>query len=271
MSPLVWIVGATVIGGLVSLLLAASVSFTLLRGFVRHMVSFSVGAMLAAALLKLLPEALESGLHPHRLGVALLLGLMLFFMLEKLALWRHAHGEHGAELGHGNSHHHHHHHHLSAAAGGPLKPAAMVVVIGDSMHNFTDGILLAAAFMQDITLGIATTMAVVAHEVPQEIGDFMVLLQAGMSRTRALAVNVATSLTAVAGGVLGFFVLSSVQPWIPYVLVFAAASFLYVAVADVVPALHREHPPSVAPLQLALIAAGVGVVALTGTLLGHPH
>jgi zinc and cadmium transporter len=262
MPTLAWIIAATLVGGLLSVALAAVLSFTVLNRFVKHLVSFSVGALLAAALLNLIPEAIESAMHPHDLGVTLLAGLLVFFVLEKLALWRHAHHD---------DHHHHGHHHQHADAPSTGKPAALMIIVGDGVHNFADGVLLAAAFLQDIKLGIATTVAVVAHEVPQEIGDFMVLLNSGMARRKALLLNLAASLTAVVGGVLGYFVLSTLQPFIPYVIVFAAASFIYIAVADLVPELHRNHKPSVAPLQLALILLGVVIVAITSSHFGHQH
>jgi zinc and cadmium transporter len=268
MPTLAWIVCATLAGGLISVSLAALLSFTLLDRFVKHLVSFSVGALLAAAMLNLIPEAIETGLHPHDLGVTLLVGLMVFFILEKLAIWRHAHGDEGH--GHGHTHSHHAHSHATAK-NTTTKPAAFMVIIGDGVHNFADGVLLAAAFLQDVKLGLATTVAVVAHEVPQEIGDFMVLLNSGLERKRALLWNLAASMTAVVGGVVGYFVLSILQPFVPYVIVFAAASFIYIAVADLVPELHRAHKPSVAPLQLGLILAGVVIVALTSSHFGHAH
>jgi zinc and cadmium transporter len=271
MTPLLWIICATLVGGLLSVALAALLSFTLLARFVKHLVSFSVGALLAAAMLNLIPEAVEVGLHAHDLGVTLLVGLLVFFVLEKLALWRHSHAhgddEHGHDHGHSHGHHHGHAHHADPHS----KSAAFMIVVGDSVHNFADGVLLAAAFLQDVKLGLATTVAVVAHEVPQEVGDFMILLNSGMARKKALLLNLGSSLMAVVGGVAGYFVLSSLQPLVPYVLVFAAASFIYIAVADLVPELHRHHKPSVAPLQLGLILLGVALVALTSNHFGHTH
>lgn len=269
-TTLLWIIAATLVGGLLSVTFAALLSFTVLDRFVKHLVSFSVGALLAAAMLNLIPEAVEAGLHPHDLGVTLLVGLLVFFVLEKLALWRHAHGD---EDHHGHHHHGHSHAHRGSGHAAPqaTKPAAFMIIVGDGVHNFADGVLLAAAFLQDVKLGIATTVAVVAHEVPQEIGDFMILLNSGIERRKALILNLAASLTAVAGGVIGYFVLTAIQPVVPYVIVFAAASFIYIAVADLVPELHRHHKPSVAPLQLGLILLGVGVVALTSNHFGHAH
>ncbi len=266
MSILFQILLATLLSGLLSVLAAAALSLTILERFAKHLVSFSVGAMLAAAFLNLIPEAAEAGLTWHQIGGTTLAGLVTFFMLEKFALWRHAHAHddlHGRE----ESTHHGHHHHGSHGE----KPQAFLIVLGDSVHNFADGILIAAAFLQDWKLGVATAVAVVAHEVPQEVGDFMVLLDAGLSRKKALWLNVASSLSAVLGGVLGYFVLETLKPYVPFVLVFSAASFIYIAVADLVPQLHRHHRPQMAPVQLLLIGLGIFMVEAVGHFAGHSH
>ena len=243
MNPLTWIVLATLAGGALSMLAACVIAFTLPERWVPRMVSFAVGAMLGADLLDLLPEAVAAGLSVERAGATVLAGLLLFFVLEKLALWRHQHiPEHG---------------------GNAIKPAGPMILLGDAVHNFVDGVLIAAAFLQDVRLGVATTIAVIAHEIPQEVGDFMVLLSAGYSKSRAFMLNLLCSLTAVAGGLLGYFLVQETRALIPYALALAAASFIYIAVADLVPELHHDHNVSSAPSQLILILSGIGAVALS--------
>lgn len=248
METLIWILLATLAGGVLSLLGAALFAFAVLEKWVPRMVSFAVGVLLGAAFLTLLPQAVNAGLSVEHASGVLLTGILLFFVLEKLALWRH----------------HHTHHHSSEPA--TKKPAGMMIVVGDGMHNFVDGILIAAAFLQDTTLGLATTLAVIAHEIPQEIGDFMVLLDSGYSKREALFLNALSGMTSMAGGVLGYLLLSEGQAAIPYALVLAAASFIYIAVADLVPELHRSHKLRTAPLQFVLILVGIGVV-----MAGHVH
>ena len=249
------VIVATLAGGLLSVLAAAVLAFAVLERWMPRLVSFAVGALLGAALLNLLPEALESSTDARAVFATLLVGLLVFFMLEKLALWRHAHGPGDHAHGH------------DAQAQGFPRPAGALIVFGDSLHNFVDGVLIAAAFLADPTLGWATAVAVIAHEVPQEVGDFMVLLHAGYARRRALALNAVSSLASVAGGLVGYFALRTALPALPYVLAFSAAGFLYIAVADLIPNLHRRFEVKDALSQVALIALGVAIVAIAGQ--GH--
>ncbi|MDD3649928.1 ZIP family metal transporter [Immundisolibacter sp.] len=236
---LLTILGATLAGGVLSVLIAALLSMTVLRRIAGKLVGFAVGVLLAAALLELLPEALAE-LSAPRVGGVLLAGLLGFFFLEKLALWRHDHG-------------------------GGSDATATLIVLGDGVHNFVDGVLLAAAFLQDPLLGMTTAAAVIAHEIPQEIGDFMVLLAVGVSRPRALALNALSGAAMVAGGVIGFAALQAVTGAVPYLLALAAASFLYLATADLVPLLQRERRGTDFAEQLLVLLLGVGVV-LAGSL-----
>lgn len=247
------IVAATLTGGVLSVLLAAVAALTVLARWADRLVSFAVGVLLAAALTHLLPES-TNALGPERAGTWVLGGLLLFFVLEKLALWRHAHVHPGAVAMplHGER-----------VAGSAPAPSGAMIVLGDGVHNFIDGVLIAAAFLQDPALGVATAIAVTLHEVPQEIGDFMVLLAAGYSRRRALLLNVLSGAAAVAGGVIGYLALDRAQDAIPYLLALAAASFIYIAVADLVPELHRlRRRLGDALLQAALIGTGIAAVAL---------
>lgn len=259
------IVIACLLGGLLSVAAASLVMFGLPRKWLGFTVSFSTGLLLATATLHLLPEALESGLTPHEVFPLLLAGILAFFALEKFALWRHAHGDTGEADTHAGDQqcndHTHSHHHLHDAHGETLS-----ILIGDGFHNFTDGLLIAAAFLADPALGWATTLAIIAHEVPQEAGDFAILLAAGWQRTRALFWNGVSSLTALAGGIIGYFALERALDWVPHILTIAAASFLYIAVADLMPRLKREH--SAIGWHGLLLAAGIAVVVF-GRAHGH--
>lgn len=251
MTVLFWIIAFTLLGGFLSAL-AASV-FLLLPdpGRTRvlpHLISFATGALLGAAFLALLPRAFE-GMAAQNVGLTVLAGLLAFFMLEKAVLWRHCHHDECEAHGPGDQQ-------RDAAAG-------VMVLVGDGIHNLLDGVLIAAAFLTDFHLGVVTSVAVVAHEVPQEVGDLAVLLNAGFTRTRAFITNVLASLASVLGGVVAFFWLERTQELLPYVLAVAAASFVYVAVADLIPGLHRRVDARASLFQILLIGAGVGVIFTT--------
>ena len=256
---LVWICAATLGGGVLSAALASL--FLLLpearrHALLPHLISFATGAMLAAALIGLLPEAIEA-VGPGRIqaiGAALLAGIGLFFLLEKLVLWRHCHTE-SCET------HSPHEAHRDRAAG-------WIVLVGDGVHNAFDGVLIAAAFLSDPRLGFVTTLAITAHEIPQELGDLAVLLHAGMSPTRAMWFNAASSVTSILGGLAGYFALRGVQEVQPYAISVAAASLIYVAVADLIPGLHRRVDPRATAAQVVLIGCGVGVIVLAELWLG---
>ena len=251
---LISILLATVIAGVVSISAAAIFSFTLLSKMVERLVSLSVGIMLSTSLLHALPEAFDSGASPQKLFATLLAGLLTFFLLEKLALLRHSHHHEG------DGHHHAHGHDRHAAG-----KSGWMILIGDGMHNFTDGILIAAAFLANPELGIVTALAIVAHEIPTEIGDFIVLLNAGFSRLRAYVFNLLCSLLAVAGGLLGYFTLDRASGLIPYVLVFASSGFIYIAVSDLMPQMQRRATVRESIPQVLLISLGVIIVLfLTG-------
>ncbi|WP_295641212.1 ZIP family metal transporter [uncultured Methylibium sp.] len=258
---LFWIVLATVAGGVLSVVIAAGLTLVVLKLIVRHLVSLSAGVLLGTALLKLLPEAFETGAPAQALFATLLGGLLFFFLLEKVELYRHSHHHEG------DDEHHHHHHGFDAEQAGR---GGWSVLMGDSIHNFCDGVLIATAFLVDARLGVATAVAVIAHEIPQEVGDYIVLLNAGFSRARALAYNALSGLAAVAGGVLGYFVIQPFEVFLPYLLVVASSSFIYVAVADLIPQLQRRLAWRETITQLAWLAVGLAATALL-SLLGHGH
>jgi zinc and cadmium transporter len=277
MHLLSWIVLFTAIGGVLSAL-AASV-FLVVPDRVRarvlpHLVSFATGALLSAALIGLLPHAIESAgpANTHEIGLTLLAGLLLFFILEKMVLWRHCHADvcevhvNPDPHAHGHAHGHHNHHHDHHHEQGRDRASAMLILIGDGFHNVLDGVLIAAAFMTDVHLGIVTAMAVCAHEIPQEVGDLAILLNSGMGRLRALTLNLLTSVTSVLGGVVAYFAMAQVQEILPYVIAIAASSFLYIAVADLIPGLHRKVDPGSGAWQLLYIVLGVAVIYVSHSL-----
>jgi len=275
LTTLLWIILATLVSGVLSVL-AAGVFLALparaREAALPHLVSFATGALLGAALLALIPHAVEgAGVeNVHEVGIALIAGIALFFILEKFLLWRHCHDDHcsehpvGAGEAHAHDHRGHSHHdhagHDHAHDHARKKASGSLVLVGDALHNVLDGVLIAAAFLTDVHLGIVTALAIMAHEIPQEVGNFAVLLNSGMSRQRALFMNLFTSLTAVIGGVIGFFALERALMALPFALAVAAASLLYVAVADLIPGLHRKIDPRSSVTQVVLIGLGIALI-----------
>lgn len=266
MSLLSWIILFSLLGGVLSVM-AASVFLALpakLRSrLLPHTVSFAIGALLGAAFLALIPHAVTGTqrIEVHDLGLTILIGVLVFFLLEKMVIWRHCHAEdcdvHGHAHGHSDAH-------SKTAAQTPEhahNPAAgTLILLGDGLHNFVDGILIAAAFMTDIHVGIVTSLAVAAHEIPQEVGDFAIMLNSGFSRMKALLFNIAASLATVVGALIAYFSLSDLLQLTPYVLAVAASSFIYIAVADLIPGLHKRSELHVTLQQVVLICAGVVVI-----------
>ncbi len=258
MSTLTAILIATAAGSVLSLLLAALLAFSARPSWVPVLVSYAIGALLGASLLEVLPEAVEMGGDVQTVAKALLGGILLFFLLEKLVLWRHCHDEvceaHG---GHGHAHDH--------------GRSGLMITVGDTFHNFVDGVIIAGAFLVDFRLGVVTALAIIAHEIPQEIGDFLILLHSGYSRTQALLLNFLTAVATLVGALVGYFSLSALEGWTPALLGLAAASMLYVALSDLIPGLHKRAEIGATLQQMVLIGLGVGTVALVGYLIGHTH
>jgi zinc and cadmium transporter len=247
---LAWILVASVAGGTLSAGLAA-LALTLRATWIPMLVSFAIGALLGAAFLEIIPHAFEQG-EPHQVAFSILGGIFGFFVLEKLLLYRHCHTEH-CEV------HDAHDHGRSGT----------LIVIGDSVHNFVDGVLIAAAFLQSTELGVVAAVAIIAHEIPQEVGDFLILLHSGYSRARALAMNLLSSAATVIGGVIGYFGLQLVDGLEPILLGVVAASMIYVAVADLIPGLHRRPELRDTAFQALLIALGIGAIAAVGAVVPH--
>lgn len=260
-EALLHILLATAATGALSVLAAAALSIGLLARIVPRLVSLSAGLLLGTAFLHLVPEAIESGADLHALAWTLLGGVIGFFLLEKLAIMRHSHHHEGDG-------HDHHVGHDQAEAG----PGGLLILVGDGIHNFADGAMIAAAFLIDINLGWLTALAIAAHEIPQEIGDFIVLVNAGYTRKRALGFNLLSSLAGVVGGVAGYFSFGRSGDLLPYVLAVSAASFIYIALADLVPDLHRRsrlHRRGNIE-QTVLLLAGIALVAII-TSQAHSH
>jgi zinc and cadmium transporter len=251
LSPLAAIVVACLAGGVLAIVAAAG-TLALHSRWISRLVSFAVGALLGAVFLELLPHALEHGSTERVMGTVLA-GLLLFFLLEKLVLWRHSHGDPDSpDAAVGAAHAH-------GADGGR---SGLMIVIGNSVHNFCDGVVIAATFIANFALGTTTALAIIAHAIPQQVGDFAVLMHSGYSPRRAFAFNLATGAATLAGGLAGYYALASMQQILPTVLALAAASLLYVAVADLIPSLHRHPAPAQTAVQVVLIGAGIAVIAI---------
>ncbi|MDH5230559.1 MAG: ZIP family metal transporter [Gammaproteobacteria bacterium] len=259
MSILAWTILFSLVGGVLSVIAASIILILPIKPRNRvlpHLVSFAIGSLLSAAFMALLPHALN---HPaqveaHKITITVLFGILGFFVLEKLVLWRHCHHDecevHAPEQAHEQHNHKHAHAHQHKSAGS-------LVIIGDAVHNFVDGVLIAAAFLTDVELGIVTAIAVAAHEIPQEVGDFAILLHSGFSRAKAFLFNILASLTTVVGALITYFSLQSANEILPYVLAIAASSFIYVAVADLIPGLHQRTDLKSSLQQVILISLGV--------------
>jgi zinc and cadmium transporter len=265
MSSLGWIVAASLAGGVASAAAAAFALF-LRASWIPMLVSYAIGALLGAAFLEVIPHAFEHG-DPHTAALAILGGILLFFLLEKLLLWRHSHEGHDTD-GHGGEHEAAH---IAGDAAHDHGRSGALIVVGDTIHNFLDGILIAAAFLQSTQLGIITALAIVAHEIPQEVGDFLILLNSGYSRVKAFWLNILSSGATLVGGVIGYFALQILQGWTPVLLGIVGASMIYVAVADLIPGLHRRPELRATLSQTILIALGIGSIALARALIGGLH
>lgn len=248
------IVAGTLVAGIGSVWLAAALSFGVLARYTQHMLSLAAGALLATAFMHLLPEAFESQAGAHALFMVLLVGLVFFFLLDKAELWHHGH-----------EHHHgpHAHHHAA-----PKTAGSWAVLTGDSVHCFGDGVLIASAFMADLRLGAIASLAVLAHEVPHHMGDLMVLRASSSNKQAALVkVSLAGAVTAL-GGVTGFWLVDQLHDYLPYFLTVASSSFMYVALADLIPQLQKRLSARETAAQIAWLCAGIVVVGLVSSL-GH--
>ncbi len=275
---LLLIVVGTLVAGMGSVWLAALLAHALLARFTQHLLSLAAGALLATAFTRLLPEAFEhaaeAGLSAQLLFAVLLVGLVFFFLLDKAELWHHGHEhghvpddahahDHGHDHAQADHHHKHSHHHHGVHGGG------WAVLLGDSVHAFGDGILIAAAFVADWRLGLATALAVMTHEVPHHIGDLVVLRQTlSQPKGALLRLSIAGSITAV-GGLVGYGLVGAFHDYLPLFLVVAASSFIYVALADLIPQLQKRLSPRETTAQVAWLFAGMVLVVALGEWIQH--
>jgi zinc and cadmium transporter len=254
MSVLLWIIVASLSGGVLSVMFAAAFALNpRAQRYLNAMVSYAIGAMLGAVFLDILPEAIKLTPDVAILSGTVLFGILLFFILEKLVLWRHCHIEHCEA-----------HELIESEQGHDHGRSGMMITVGDTFHNFVDGVIIAAAFLTDTHLGIVTAIAIIAHEIPQEVGDFAILLHSGYSKLRAFQLNIVSSFASVVGGVLGYYTLQTMRSWTPSLLALAAASLLYVSVADLIPGLHKRAQLRDTLEQVGLIAMGVLTVGIMG-------
>ena len=277
MTLLAILVG-TLVAGIGSVWVAAWLSFGILSRYTQHMLSLAAGALMATSFLHLLPEAFESEAGAHELFLTLLVGLVFFFLLDKAELWHHGHEHHHGHLTdlhdahdthaahvhhahvHGHSHAHGHTHSHGHQVGG------WAVLAGDSVHCFGDGILIASAFMADWQLGVLAALAVLAHEVPHHMGDLVVLKNSTGTRRAAITkVSLAGAVTAL-GGAVGYVLVDALHNFLPYFLVVASSSFVYVALADLIPQLQRRLSARQTAAQVFWLGAGMGMVMLVSML-----
>lgn len=325
MHPLVWIVAASVLGGALSVACAGAFALSARSAWVPWLISYAIGALLGAAFLEIVPHALEVATSPQQFTTWLLFGILLFFLLEKLVLWRHYHGDEGAasvastagkdgaaaaaapvlagadakaaspvasvdaggrdhrhgladvrgrDTAHAHAHGHGHGHRNAGGHGSEfdegLGRSGLMILIGDSFHNFVDGVIIAGAFVADTRLGLVTSIAIIAHEIPQEVGDFLILLHSGYTKRQAFVYNLVASGATLVGGVLAWATLREVRGLIPPLLAIAAASMIYVAVADLIPGLHRRTELRATAIQITLIALGIGSIWAMHALIEHP-
>lgn len=267
MSTLTWIITASLLGGVLSILFAAVLALNARISWLSLLVSYAIGALLGAAFLNTLPEALEHSDNPVQVSMTVLFGILAFFILEKLVLWRHCHLEnceahdpsHDHALAASPSHYHQHDHGRSG----------MMVIVGDTFHNFVDGILIAAAFMVDVQLGIVTSIAIIAHEIPQEAGDFIILLNSGYTRHEAFLLNLLSSFATLVGGVLAYFTLHNMNFLVQPLLAIATASMIYVAMSDLIPGLHKRPEIHATIQQVTLILLGIASIWIIGNIFPH--
>ena len=257
MRVLAWIIAANLVGGCVAIVCAAAFALTARADWIPTLISYAIGALLGATFLEVLPHALESGQEARSIGAMVLAGIVLFFVLEKLVIWRHHHHSHAGRS------------QLPASHAHDFGRSGLMILLGNSFHNLVDGVIIAAAFLEDVRLGVVTAVAIFAHQVPQQTGDLLVLRLTGIGPRRALLLNVASSLASVVGGLLAWLALRGAQQAVPYLLAIAAASMLYVSVADLMPALHQRARPLEALHQVVLIGLGVASIWLADALLAH--
>jgi zinc and cadmium transporter len=245
-----WIIISTILGSLISICLSGLFAMSANPSQIQKLVSLAIGTLLGATFLEVIPHAIERSQNVKSLFLTILGGILLFFILEKFVLWRHCHveecegHEHLVKDDHGRS--------------------GTMILIGDSFHNFVDGVLIAAAYITDIKLGVITTLAITAHEIPQEVGDFLILLNSGFAKLKAFTFNLVSSGATLIGALLAYFAFDNVEFLIPTFLGLAASSMIYVAVADLIPGLHKRTEIAATVEQVVLILIGILIIFSVG-------
>tara|TARA_B110000208_G_scaffold143973_1_gene173660 strand:- start:176 stop:937 length:762 start_codon:yes stop_codon:yes gene_type:complete len=250
---LFWIIGTCLAGGFLSLLLAFLFFKKANVNIVTNMVSLSVGTMLGAVFLEILPHALEQATDSHDTMFIVLIGLLVFFSLEKLLIWRHCHGDHCETHSHDTQ--------LKYNKSGSL------VLIGDLSHNFIDGILIASAFIYEFELGLVTALAIYAHQIPQEMGNISIFVNKGLKKNKAILLNVIANITMTIGAVITYILIDSAGEILPVLLAFTASNLIYVAISDLIPGLHKRTEIKESSMQIAMILIGVMIVYFFHTFL----
>jgi len=264
MTTFSWIIAASLLGGSLSVAFAAMLTLNTRASWLQMLISYAIGALLGATFLNALPEALELSKNPEEIAATVLFGILLFFILEKLVIWRHCHfveceahdSVHSVSTN-------------TTMDNNDSDRSGMMIMLGDTFHNFVDGILIATAFMVDVQLGIVTSIAIIAHEIPQEAGNFLILLNSGYSRQKALLLNLLSSVATLIGGMMAYFMLQDMNHLMPSLLGLAAASMLYVAMSDLIPGLHKRPEIGATIQQVALIILGIASIWLTGNFFDH--
>ena len=248
-----WIIGTCLAGGFLSLLFAFLFFKNSNINIVTNMVSLSVGTMLGAVFLEILPHALEQSTDSHDTMFIVLIGLLVFFTLEKLLIWRHCHGDHCETHSHDTQ--------LKNNKSGSL------VLIGDLSHNFIDGILISSAFIYEFELGLVTALAIYAHQIPQEMGNISIFVNKGLKKNKAILLNVIANITMTIGAVITYILIDSAGEILPVLLAFTASNLIYVAISDLIPGLHKRTEIKESSMQIAMILIGVMIVYFFHTFL----
>ena len=245
-----WVIGVCFVGGLTSLFLASVIFKETSQSLINNMVSLAVGTLLTTAFLEIIPHAIEeANNNSHDISFMVLIGILIFFTLEKLFIWRHCHGPNCDK-----------HRDCETSSANNINGKGSIVFIGDLFHNFVDGILIASAFLVNINLGLVTALSMLLHCLPQEMSTFSVLLHSGVSKFKAYILNIASSIATLVGALLSFFILSIMQEFIPYVLALAASSMIYIAISDLMPGLHKKTEIKDSIKQISIISLGVILV-----------
>tara|TARA_Y100001936_G_C16079765_1_gene676790 strand:- start:48 stop:833 length:786 start_codon:yes stop_codon:yes gene_type:complete len=261
MTTFAWILTSSLLAGLLSVVVAGMLTLNTRISWLKMLISYAIGALLGAAFLNTLPEAFELSNDPRRVSIIVLIGILIFFILEKLVIWRHCHFHECEAHGQINSN--------NTSSTHDSGRSGMMIMLGDTFHNFVDGILIATAFIADVQLGIITSIAIITHEIPQEAGNFLILLNSGYTRKKALLFNLFSSFATLIGSMMAYLMLQDMNYLISPLLGLAAASMIYVAMSDLIPGLHKNSEINATIQQVILIILGIGSISIIGAFFTH--